>query len=302
MERHRAHGRGLVRLHRRRRRRSGQPVPARRQRSRSTSIRAGSPPRRRWPRSRRRRASARRSPGRAPVFFAVDHYSVYRGGAFVTDTTATTFTDLTRRRRLVHLPGRREGLAATSRASHRRRSRSSSTPPRPRRRARVPAAAALDGSVGIAWAAASDGAGSGVTRYVVRRSLSSSPPVSAADGDATCQGLFTSCADATTLNGKLYSYAVFAVDAVGNTSAAGVSVGRDRARPARAGGARRAWPRRPATAASTCAGAAAGADDDVAGYVLVAKQGAAAPVERGRRHARLHGHRRRRRPRARRPG
>ncbi len=31
----------------------------------------------------------------APVFFAVDHYSVYRGGSFVMDTTATTFTDLT---------------------------------------------------------------------------------------------------------------------------------------------------------------------------------------------------------------
>src|SRR6185503_15413199 len=87
----------------------------------------------------------------------------------------------------------------------------------------VSAVAALDGSVGINWAASSDGSGSGVTRYVVRRSQSSSAPVSAADGDATCQGLFTSCADATTLNGKLYSYSVFAVDAVGNTSVAGSS-------------------------------------------------------------------------------
>jgi hypothetical protein len=87
----------------------------------------------------------------------------------------------------------------------------------------VTAVAALDGSVGIRWAAASD-AGSGVARYVVRRSLSSSPPVSVADGDATCQGVSTSCADATTLNGRLYSYSVFAVDAIGNTSAAGSSV------------------------------------------------------------------------------
>ena len=31
----------------------------------------------------------------APVSFAVDHYSVYRGGSFVMNTTATTFTDLT---------------------------------------------------------------------------------------------------------------------------------------------------------------------------------------------------------------
>ena len=92
------------------------------------------------------------------------------------------------------------------------------------------------------------------------------------------RALSTSCADATALNGKLYSYAVFAVDAVGNTSA-----GRQLAPPSRR--ATRSRPRRPrasrprrATPASICAGAAAAADDDVAGYVLVAKQGTQAPA------------------------
>ena len=139
------------------------------------------------------------------------------------------------------------------------------------------AAAALDGSVGISWAAASDGVGSGVTRYIVRRSQTSSAPVTAADGDATCQGLFTSCADATTLNGKLYSYSVFAVDAVGNTSVAGSSVAvtaRDQLAPA----APKGLAATPGDASVDLHWSAAGADDDVAGYVLVAKLGASAPV------------------------
>jgi fibronectin type 3 domain-containing protein len=141
----------------------------------------------------------------------------------------------------------------------------------------VTAAAALDGSVAISWAAASDGAGSGISRYVVRRSLSSSAPVSVADGDATCQGLFTACGDATTLNGKLYSYSVFAVDAVGNTSPAGSSAAvtaRDQLAP----GAPKGLVATPGDASVDLRWSAAGADDDVAGYVLVAKQGTAAPA------------------------
>ncbi len=90
----------------------------------------------------------------------------------------------------------------------------------------VSATAALDGSVGISWTASADGAGSGIASYVVRRSSSSSAPATIADGDATCQVTATSCADATALNGKLYSYAVFAVDRAGNTSLAGVVASR----------------------------------------------------------------------------
>ncbi len=86
----------------------------------------------------------------------------------------------------------------------------------------VSANAALDGSVNVAWAASGDGAGSGIAKYVVRRSSSSVPPATIADGDATCQVAATSCTDSTALNGKLYSYAVFAVDRAGNTSVAGV--------------------------------------------------------------------------------
>ena len=57
----------------------------------------------------------------------------------------------------------------------------------------------------------------------MRRASRSTPPVSASDGDATCQGPATACVDATALNGKLYSYAVFAVDRAGNTSLAGMT-------------------------------------------------------------------------------
>ena len=106
----------------------------------------------------------------------------------------------------------------------------------------VAASPALDGSIAINWSAASDGSGSGVARYVVRRSLSSVPPASVADGDATCQGTATSCTDATALNGKLYSYAVFAVDRAGNTSLAGVApavTARDQLAPATPQGLRR---------------------------------------------------------------
>ena len=111
----------------------------------------------------------------------------------------------------------------------------------------------------------------------MRRSLSSTPPASPADGDATCQGIATSCTDATTLNGKLYSYAVFAVDKAGNTSAAGNSpsvTARDQTAPAVPKGLSAA----PGDASVSLSWTPAGADDDVAGYVLVAKQGAAAPA------------------------
>jgi hypothetical protein len=101
--------------------------------------------------------------------------------------------------------------------------------------------------------------------------------VSVADGDATCQGAVTSCVDATALNGKLYSYAVFAVDRAGNTSLAGVSAGvtaRDQVAP----GAPKGLSATPNDASVALNWGAAGPDDDVAGYVLVAKPGAQPPT------------------------
>ena len=109
---------------------------------------------------------------------------------------------------------------ARSRASHRARPASSTTRRRRARPASVSATAALDGSVNVAWIASGDGAGSGIA--TLRRAalvVGSIPPATIADGDATCQVTATSCSDATALNGKLYSYAVFAVDRAGNTSA-----------------------------------------------------------------------------------
>ena len=143
--------------------------------------------------------------------------------------------------------------------------------------AAVSASAAVDGSVSIGWAASGDGAGSGIARYVVRRSLSSTPPASASDGDATCQVTVTSCGDATALNGKLYSYAVFAVDRAGNTSLAGNSpsvTARDQLPPTKPTGLGAT----PGDGLVDLHWAAAGADDDVTGYVLVAKQGSQAPA------------------------
>jgi hypothetical protein len=217
----------------------------------------------------------------APTGYIAHHYKIYRQGVYLTDVpgTQTTFTDNAagegiwsyQVRAAADAPPEVLPLGVFSASLSITYDVTAPTAP-----GGVTAAAALDGSVGISWAAASD-AGSGVARYVVRRSLSSSAPVSAADGDATCQGLFTSCADATTLNGKLYSYSVFAVDAVGNTSVAGSSLAvtaSDQLAPA----APKGLAATPGDASVELRWSAAGPDDDVAGYVLVAKQGAAAPV------------------------
>jgi hypothetical protein len=212
--------------------------------------------------------------------FTLHHYKIYRAGSFVQDVTgSTTFTDTS------------GGLADGSYTYQVVAAALGDFPlgiasapvtilydtTAPAAPGGVSATAALDGSIDIGWSAASDGSGSGVARYVVRRSLSSSAPVSVADGDATCQVLATSCADSTTLNGKLYTYSVFTVDAVGNTSLAGVSAGvtaRDQLAPA----APKGLAATPGDASVDLRWAAAGADDDVAGYVLVAKTGTAAPT------------------------
>ncbi|MDX6629650.1 MAG: hypothetical protein QOH00_1896 [Gaiellales bacterium] len=213
----------------------------------------------------------------APVDFAVHHYEVYRGGAYVTDVFAsTTFTDnsvadgtYTYQVRAINASSVAGVTSAPVTITY-----DTTAPAAP---TLVNASAALDGSIVISWLAANDGTGSGVARYVVRRSLSSTPPVSVSDGDATCQGAATSCTDAVALNGKLYSYAVFAVDRAGNASLAGVApavTARDQLAPATPKGLSAT----PGDASVALSWAAAGPDDDVAGYVLVAKQGTQAPA------------------------
>ena len=78
-------------------------------------------------------------------------------------------------------------------------------------------------------------------------------------------------------DGKLYSYSVFAVDRAGNTSAAGTSPAGD---GSRSDGARRAagLTATPGDGSVSLSWTPAGADDDVAGYALVAKQGTQAPT------------------------
>jgi len=216
------------------------------------------------------------------ALFTVDHYNVYRDGGGapvgVVNAPATTFTDTT--------PGMLDGsytyqvVAAAGDGTTGVASGAvtvvldTHAPAAP---GGVTASAALDGSIGITWAASSDGSGSGVARYVVRRSLSSTPPASVADGDATCQGTATSCSDATTLTGKLYTYSVFAIDRAGNTSLAGASApvtARDQLGPVQPSGLAAT----PGDASVALHWNAAGADDDVAGYVLVAKSGNGAPT------------------------
>jgi hypothetical protein len=212
----------------------------------------------------------------------LEHYNVYRNSALLAQTApgdATAFTDLQ-----ATLP---DGtytyqVVATDASSTTFGVASAGvtivydTAP-PSAPLGVGATPAIDGTIGLAWTASTDGAGSGVARYVVRRALGSTPPASASDGDATCQGPATTCVDSTALNGKLYSYAVFAVDRAGNTSLAGVTAAvtaRDQLAPAQPQGLAAA----PGDASVALTWGLAGPNDDVAGYVLVAKQGTQPPA------------------------
>jgi hypothetical protein len=217
-----------------------------------------------------------------PTGYPVDHYKVYRNSVFLANVviSQTSFTDT--------------GVAPGT-YSYQVRAAQDAAPETlplgvvsaavsvvydtapPSAPVGPAASAALDGSIAISWSAASDGAGgSGVTRYIVRRALSSIAPATATDGDAVCQGLVSSCTDATAINGKLYSYAVFAVDAAGNTSAAGNTLAvtaRDQLAPAVPSGLAAT----PGNATVGLSWTAAATSDDVAGYVLVAKPGTIAP-------------------------
>jgi hypothetical protein len=214
----------------------------------------------------------------APSGYTVDHYKVFRNGVFQTNvpSTQTSYTDGSAPDGTYGYQVRASAdapellpLGVVSAAVAITYDTTPPTAP-----AGTSASAALDGSIGIGWGASSD-SGSGVVRYVVRRALSSVAPATIADGDAVCQGLVTSCADTTALNGKLYSYGVFAVDGAGNVSAAGTALSitaRDQLPPAAPTGLSAT----PGDATVALSWAAAGGD--VAGYALVVKAGTAAPA------------------------
>jgi Bacterial Ig-like domain len=92
----------------------------------------------------------------------------------------------------------------------------------------VTAAGAAGGTATLSWSAVSDG-GSGVAGYQVRRSAADgAAPTSPADGTAACGPLGATalgCSDSGLTAGATYRYAVFATDAVGNVSAAGLTAG-----------------------------------------------------------------------------
>ena len=211
--------------------------------------------------------------------FTVAHYRVYRNGVYLQNEPTTSFTDnsggLADGSYTYQLIAADSGDVVTGVASAPVTVLyDTAAPAAP---GGVAAGAALDGSVGVSWAASGDGTGSGIARYVVRRSLSATPPATTADGDATCQTTTTSCSDVAALNGKLYSYAVFAIDRAGNTSLAGNSAAvtaRDQLAPAVPQGLSAT----PGDGLVDLRWTAAGVDDDVAGYVLVAKQGVQAPT------------------------
>ena len=219
--------------------------------------------------------------------FAIDHYNVYRNSSLtpvgVVNAPATTFTDVKSSLDLAGGDGSYTYQVVAAAADGTTVGVASAAvtviydTTAPNAPAGVAASPTIDGSVAISWTAATDGTGSGIARYVVRRSLSSVPPASVADGDATCQGAATSCIDTTALNGKLYSYAVFAIDRAGNTSLAGIApavTARDQLAPAAPSGLSAT----PSDASVALKWTAAGPDSDVAGYVLVAKQGTQAPT------------------------
>ncbi len=82
------------------------------------------------------------------------------------------------------------------------------------------------GTAALTWSAAAD-AGSGVVSYEVRRSAANgAAPASPATGTPVCgtpAAAVLSCTDVGLTPGASYRYSVFAVDAVGNVSAAGSS-------------------------------------------------------------------------------
>lgn len=140
------------------------------------------------------------------------------------------------------------------------------------------ATAKADGSVSLSWTAAIDAVGgSGVASYTVRRAAGSIAPVSSVDGDAVCTAVTaTACSDANVLTGRTYTYAVFATDFAGKTSASATATvtPRDTEAPAAPAGLAAT----PGDGVVALSWQAAAADSDVTSYVLVAKAGRDVPV------------------------
>ena len=228
--------------------------------------------------------------GRAASPFVLDHYKVYRGGAFVLGNVAaaprpsptTRLPDGAYTYQVVAENSATSlGIAsAPVTVTYDAGARSAGRRSAAARRSTAPSR--------IGWAAASDGAGSGIARYVVRRSLSSSPPVVGrrrrrhlpghcsprawTRRRSTASSTATRCSRSTR---------------VGNTSPAGGSAARDGARPARARRRPKGSRRRRATPASTCAGGRGRGRRR--GRLRARRQaGHGGAGERRRRHARLH--------------
>ena len=140
------------------------------------------------------------------------------------------------------------------------------------------ATARTDGSVGLSWQAAVDAAGgSGIASYTVRRTAGAIAPISTIDGDAACSAVTgLACSDANVLTGRVYSYAVFAIDLAGHVSVAATATvtPRDTMAPDAPAGLSAT----PGDTTVQLAWAAATVDSDVTSYLLVAKAGRDVPV------------------------
>ena len=189
-----------------------------------------------------------------PAAITVDHYVVTRDGAQQggnIPNTVTTFTDLTAGNgtysyRVTAVDASSVAGTASAQAVVTYDTAAPSAPAGPI------ASATLDGSIAVSWGVSGEAPAraSRATscagrsrpsrrRRCRRRRRSARASSRPARHDA--------------LNGKLYSYAVFAVDAAGNTSAAGTTPASRRATSSHPPH-RRAWPRSRATRSSTSAG------------------------------------------------
>ena len=164
----------------------------------------------------------------APGGAQVQGYNVYRGSTKLNATlvTGTTFTDsglvgdgsYTYTVRSVDLAGNESVDSVAAVVVY------DTTPPvAPAITATAGKAA---GTAALTWSAGAD-AGSGVVSYEIRRSAANgAAPASPATGTPVCgtpAAAVLSCTDVGLTPGASYRYSVFAVDAVGNVSAAGSS-------------------------------------------------------------------------------
>ena len=221
----------------------------------------------------------------APTAPGFTHYKRVPRRRAIDDVATTGYTDLSTEpgRRHLHLSARRGdagdttlGLASAPPAvstTRPRRPRPAASPPAQRSMARSRSAGPPRRTERVRR-----------RRYVVRRSLSSTPPATPADGDAVCQGTARRARhddahrEALQLRGVRGRHGRQHLGRRATSHAVTARDQRRRPRP-RASRPRPATPRRAERTP-------AGADDDVAGYVLVAKR-ARRRRQRDRRDARV---------------